>query len=67
MRGKISKSLKIPHSFTWGKVSQNLYISPTDGLQLISRKVQRARLRIAVQMHEVRVAALDAHLNLKMN
>ena len=28
-RGKKSKSLKKPHSFTWGKVSQNLYIHPT--------------------------------------
>ena len=28
-------------------------------------KVQRARLRIAVQKREVRVAALAAHLNLK--
>jgi len=30
-------------------------------------KVQRAQLRIAVQMPDVRVAALDAHLKKKMN
>ena len=34
----------------------------------VTGKVQRARLGIAVQKREVRVAALDAHLNLtKMN
>ena len=31
----------------------------------VTGKVQRARLIIAVQKREVRVAALDAHLNLK--
>ena len=33
----------------------------------VTGKVQRARLIIAMQKREVRVAALDAHLNLKMN
>ena len=33
----------------------------------VTGKVQRARLIIAVQGRDVRVAALDAHLNLKMN
>ena len=32
----------------------------------VTGKVQRARLIIAAQMREVRVAALDAHLNLKI-
>ena len=34
-------------------------------LRDVTSKVQRARLIIAVQKREVRVAALDAHLNLK--
>ena len=33
----------------------------------VTGKVQRARLRIAVQKHDVRVAALDAHVNLEKN
>ena len=37
----------------------------TRQLHDVTGKVQRARLRIAVQMHDVRVAALDTHLKFK--
>ena len=39
----------------------------TRQLHDVTGKVQRARLIIAVQKREVRVAALTAHLNLKTN
>ena len=38
----------------------------TRQLHDVTGKIQRARLIIAVQKRNVRVAALDAHLNLKM-
>ena len=39
----------------------------TAQLHDVTGRVQRARMIIAVQKREVRVAALDVHLNLKMN